>query len=232
MCTVSYIPLSGNDYILTHNRDVGKNRPPAKAPDYHDYNDTRILHPTDPQGGGTWNAISDTQHAFILNGADYDYFPDFDAKKSRGSICIDILTGSIQFPEDKNLTNYDDFTLMHMPRNRSDFNDINEWRWNGSELVYVKREIHVPQFWISRGLYSFSDYVRKENAFRKLLDSLQKIKNTDQKAEKILEFHSQKEVFGEEGFLIDRETAVATVSITQVKSYENKEEMNYYDISD
>src|SRR5690625_3071921 len=170
MCTITYIPLADGGHVLTQNRDVGPARARAIPPETHTYKGKSLKYPVDPQGGGTWNAISDSHQACILNGADYDYYPDFDAPKSRGSLCLDVLTEGSDFLYEEDLTLYDHFTLLYFSLQKED--DILEFRWDGKTLIEKRIESSQPQFWISRGLYSYSDFLRKRKDFDHFLSGL------------------------------------------------------------
>src|SRR5699024_10933056 len=129
MCTITYIPLQDNSYILTQNRDVGKKRVSGTPPDTYMVDEKEMIFPVDPQGGGTWNAISSTEHAFILNGADFDYYPNFNVIKSRGELCINLLTHHENYLEQIELREFDHFTLILVNTENRKV-PIREWRWN------------------------------------------------------------------------------------------------------
>lgn len=214
MCTVTFIPFQDSDYVLTQNRDVSIRRPKAEPPDYHDYHGSSLLYPIDVKGGGTWNAVSSTYQAFILNGADYDYYPDFEAPKSRGSLCLDLLVNGKEFMEDHDFRDYDDFTLIFFPRDRA--SDMDEWRWNGEKLLHRSRPIDEPYMWISRGMYTKDDYTRKRLAFHRFLENIRKVEGLPF-FEDIWSFHHRKTVMDQEGFLISRaQHQLGTVSVMQV----------------
>lgn len=226
MCTVTYLPFSNGDYLLTQNRDVGYHRQRALPPKEREYKGIKLIYPVDPQGGGTWNALSETHHACLLNGADYDYYPDFNAPKSRGSLCLDVLISGENFLREEDLRQYDDFTLLYFTRDQSE--KILEFRWNGEELITEMKDPMKPQIWISRGLYSREDYYRKKRAFDIFLTGIpgEPIGET---ADKIWDFHQQEIVEEKEGFLIDRPPQVRTVSTFQTMIAEGKMQVNYKD---
>ena len=76
MCTLSVLrqPLpSGDDeaplWRVKFNRDERRTRPPALPPVQHIYEEHVAVHPIDPQGGGTWVAVSSAGLVFaLLNG--------------------------------------------------------------------------------------------------------------------------------------------------------------------
>lgn len=59
MCTVSWCNQP-DGYTLFFNRDESRKRPAAIPPDEKSIRGTRILSPTDPEGGGTWLLINQT----------------------------------------------------------------------------------------------------------------------------------------------------------------------------
>jgi|SRR5699024_718729 len=212
MCTISYFPFPDGDHVLTQNRDVGPSRAPAIPPSVRIYKGKELRYPVDPQGGGTWNAASDSHQACILNGAEYDYYPNFDAPKSRGSLCLDVLVEGSEFLHEEDLSVYDDFTLLYFSLDRKE--DIREFRWDGKNLKERRHNSAEPQFWISRGLYSFDDYLRKKEVFDQFVPHVQDA-DPEKTQDLIWDFHLQEIVAGEEGFLIDRPGMVKTVSIFQ-----------------
>lgn len=226
MCTVTFIPSGKSDYVLTQNRDVSIKRPKAQPPEYHDYNGLELLYPVDVKGGGTWNAVSPSHHAFLLNGADYQYYPDFDAPKSRGSLCLEVLADGKRFMEKHDFRDYDDFTLLRFSRNLT--SEIDEWKWNGAELSYIKRPVDQPYMWISRGMYSRDDYLRKSQAFRQFLKGVNTF-NIPEVMDFVWSFHHQKKIKKEEGFLILRPYDLGTVSVFQVAQQEGLLKTRYED---
>jgi|SRR5690625_3044860 len=226
MCTITYIPLADGGHVLTQNRDVGPARARAIPPQTHTYKGKTLKYPVDPQGGGTWNAISSQHQACILNGAGYDYYPDFDAPKSRGSLCLDILTEGPEFLYQEDLTLYDHFTLLYFSHHKKE--DIREFRWNGDELMEKKRDASRPRLWISRGLYSYPDFLRKRNDFDQFLETLDDM-SPEQIAEEVWSFHMKKKVAGEEGYLIDRPGMVKTVSTIQSLFLDGRSSIRYQD---
>lgn len=230
MCTVTFIPFQHSDYVLTQNRDVSTRRPKAEPPDYHDYRGRSLFYPIDVKGGGTWNAVSSSHQAFILNGADYDYYPNFEAPKSRGSLCLDLLVNGKDFMENHDFADYDDFTLVYFPRDRA--SDMDEWRWNSEKLLHRTRPIDEPYMWISRGMYTRDDFNRKRHAFHRFLKDTGKV-DLSEFSENIWSFHHRKLVADLEGFLISRaHHHLGTVSVVQVMQEEGVLTSRYEDRTD
>ncbi len=68
MCTVTYLPLGNNNFILTSNRDetpLRKTIPPKE----YDENGVELTYPKDELAGGTWIGLSDKNRLVcLLNG--------------------------------------------------------------------------------------------------------------------------------------------------------------------
>ncbi len=72
MCTLSLLraPLPGETgatplrWRVMFNRDERRSRTPAQPPRLFDRAGVRVLHPIDPEGGGTWIAVS--EHGLVL----------------------------------------------------------------------------------------------------------------------------------------------------------------------
>lgn len=65
MCTVSWCHQP-NGYTLFFNRDESRSRPTATPPKERVVGHTRCIHPTDPEGGGTWLLVNQYGLSFGL----------------------------------------------------------------------------------------------------------------------------------------------------------------------
>ena len=71
MCTLTIVPgceKTGADYSfrLAFNRDEEHSRPPAQMPTVEVHGNRQAILPRDPEGGGTWIAVTDVGLAFAL----------------------------------------------------------------------------------------------------------------------------------------------------------------------
>ncbi len=72
MCTVTFLPLENNDFILTSNRDVPFARKKAEAPKIYVEDEVEITYPKDGDAGGTWiGASAKNRLICLLNGGFY-----------------------------------------------------------------------------------------------------------------------------------------------------------------
>ena len=53
MCTITFIPKSNNDFILTSNRDEAPGRE-TFPPEIYEEEGVKLLYPKDALAGGTW----------------------------------------------------------------------------------------------------------------------------------------------------------------------------------
>jgi len=58
MCTVTYLPLGNNKFILTSNRDESPTRKTI-SPTKYDENGVQLIYPKDEIAGGTWIGLSE-----------------------------------------------------------------------------------------------------------------------------------------------------------------------------
>ena len=70
MCTVTYLPLKGNDFILTSSRDVPFSREKALHPQEFIEEGIKLWYPKDGKAGGSWIGLSSKNRLIcLLNGA-------------------------------------------------------------------------------------------------------------------------------------------------------------------
>lgn len=68
MCTLTVIPTAAG-YRLAFNRDERPTRPAAVPPAWTAVGGRGVIHPTDPESGGTWLAVNDSGLSLaVLNG--------------------------------------------------------------------------------------------------------------------------------------------------------------------
>ena len=105
MCTVTYIPLSKNEFYLTSNRDEKSTRAEAIPPKKYKINNTAVYFPKDPQAGGTWIAASEKKYTLcLLNGANKNHIKKESYRLSRGQMLLDFFNynDAIHFKQNYN----------------------------------------------------------------------------------------------------------------------------------
>ena len=210
MCTVTYLPV-GEETLLTSSRDVHISRSKALPPDIHDYPDGRILHPLDPDGGGTWCAVHERGWVVILlNGAFFPHRPAPPYRMSRGRLPL-ILSASpcpVRCFQTIDLTGVEPFTcILHRMK------ELIEVRWDGSEKYIHEMDASGRHIWSSCTLYDHQTSVMRARWFDEWVASGQ-----SEHFFSIRDFHLQAgDGDPASSLLMSRPDGNATVSITSLR---------------
>lgn len=153
MCTVTIIPTR-DGFRLATNRDERRTRPAAIPPSARMFGERKALSPTDPLGGGTWIAVTESGMVFtVLNGNPFPMppMPPKEHLVSRGLIIPSIasapsISGAVALTENLPLERLAPFRLVV-----SDGRTIVEAWWARAQLSLHRREI-APSCWVSSGL--------------------------------------------------------------------------------
>ncbi len=224
MCTITFIPKSNRDFILTTNRDEAPGRE-TFPPEIYDEEGARLLYPKDAVAGGTWIGASDKKRIVcLMNGGFVAHQRKSFYRKSRGVVVKDLLKAEILKAE---IANYD-------------FNEIEpftavlvEWGkevqlfqlvWDGTDYHFSEEPL-APQIWSSSPLYPKPLSNKREEWFSEFL-----MQNSNPSPAALLNFHKT----GGEGdissnLVMDR-VYVKTKSITQIIKKGNKIKMDYEDL--
>ncbi|NUM32510.1 MAG: NRDE family protein [Bacteroidetes bacterium] len=227
MCTLSYIPLSHNDYILTSNRDEKYERKSALSPQLYNIKGVNVAYPKDLEKNGTWIAMSDNCYTLCLfNGANTPHKPMKSYKRSRGLILLDFFNYNNinQFLISTDFKGVEPFTLVIIQY----VNQIKlfEIVWNGKQIQIFYKDANKPHIWSSVMIYESEIRIHRKKMFDDFIN-----KNNETTFEKeILNFHKNKDFTDKKQNLIIKTEIVSTVSITQVLKNGLKTEMKYHDL--
>lgn len=223
MCTVTFLPLGSNNFILTSNRDEQKKRetlPPGKYKE----NGVELVFPKDKLAGGTWIGTSSKNRLIcVLNGAFENHLKKPSYKKSRGVIAKEILKED-QFElyiDNLDLNNIEPFTLIIVDWNNDALN-LFELIWDEQNKRFSKLA-NEPKIWSSSTLYSNEIKETRRNWFNNW------ISKKEFTSESILKFHHS-EIGDKEQSVLMKRSYVETVSITSVKKENEILEMLYEDV--
>ncbi len=231
MCTVTYIYLNNNNFILTSSRDVPFSREKADLPKQYIEEGISLYYPKDGKAGGTWIGFSDKKRMIcLLNGGFKNHKQQEYYIKSRGLIVKELLSSDdiTKACETIDLEKVEPFTLVIVAWIKKI--DLFEFVWDGNNKHFniLKQENHI---WSSSTLYTDAIKNRRKSWFKKweLEHHPQnpKIKNVKND---ILKFHH---TAGEGDSNVDvlmKRVKVGTVSITQVIKNNNDIKMNYEEI--
>jgi len=224
MCTVTFVPLTENEFVLTSNRDEAPDRMTI-PPEIYSINETKVLFPKDKNAGGTWIGASEKNRVLCLLNGGFEYHKRLDKyRASRGIIVRDLLVCQ-NFAEAVNgvdLTNIEPFTLVIV-----DWNDslkCFELVWDGSDK-HFKELPNEPIIWSSSTLYTEAMKEERKSWFETF-----KTKSV-LTSETLLKFHNTAGTENENyGVVMDR-GFVKTTSITQIKKLGQNVMMNFQDLN-
>lgn len=223
MCTLTFIPKSDTEFILTSNRDEAPNRSTSHPKVYHE-GGVRLLYPKDDLAGGSWIGVSDKERIIsLLNGGFMAHERQSEYRMSRGIILKDLLVAEDVFKtiDNYNFMGIEPFTIVMV--NWANRSQIHQLVWDG-EAVHFEEKPWAPQIWSSALLYSEEMRKMREVWFAEFL--FEKIAPTE---EELLYFHKNAGSGDTNTDLIMDRGFVKTKSITQISLSDNLH-MRYEDL--
>lgn len=221
MCTVTFLPLSDQSFVLTSSRDVGYQREKASFPASYKEKDVPLCYPRDGKAGGTWIGTSRNNRLIcLLNGGFRNHIRKDDYPKSRGLIVKELLIAE-NFEEACNTIELDliePFTLVVVSWEKG--LGLFEFVWDGYQRHFRPMDLK-PAIWSSSTLYDDRMKEMRERWFEHWLNE-GKIS-----PEGILGFHKNAGTGDPETDVFMKRERVGTVSITQVVKNENQVDMLY-----
>lgn len=221
MCTVTYLPLGNNDFILTSNRDEQPTRETIK-PEVYKEDGVSLTYPKDVLAGGTWIGLSDKNRLVcLLNGGFESYEREVSYKMSRGIIVKAILK-SDDF--ENYINNFDfigiePFTIVLVDWNVDLITYELVWDGKRKHFTALKQE---PKIWSSSTLYTKEEKELRNVWFKDWLNNNQKMNQ-----EEILKFHHNSDLGTPENSPKMKRFYVETVSVTSVVKRASKATLNY-----
>lgn len=223
MCTVTFLPLEDQGFILTSNRDelVGrKTLPPQKYTE----NNVEMLYPKDTAAGGTWIGVSEKNRLIcVLNGGFEKHIRQVPYGKSRGLISKELLQkDAIQPAIDMlELNDVEPFTMVIIDWNENDYS-LFELVWDGTSK-HFKRLEKTPNIWSSSTLYTRENAAMRADWFYDWV----KVNNFSQ--QDILSFHHLEKGDREQAILMKR-SYIETVSVSSVQKTKKGLDFSYEDL--
>lgn len=224
MCTVTYLPLANNDFILTSNRDVTIRRVPASVPQIEQLEAIKLIYPKDGAAGGTWMGANDNGRVVcLLNGGFEKHIYNPPYRKSRGLVVKDILSGEdLDILETYDLKGIEPFTLLVL--DAADEFQFRELVWDGTQKHLTSTDTSYPKIWSSSTLYDSAMRAKRKDWFGSWL-----IQNARYSQDQILDFH---ETAGEGDPTVDVQMnrgIIRTVSISSIHKRANYLTFFYHD---
>jgi uncharacterized protein with NRDE domain len=224
MCTVTYLPLHNNNFILTSNRDETPLRKTIPPKTYTE-NGVELTYPKDELAGGTWIGTSNKNRLVcLLNGEFKKHVRNTPYKMSRGIIVKNILSADDAFSyiHDFNFDNIEPFTIVLVDWKHQ--LETYELVWDG-RTKHFKKLAQEPRIWSSSPLYTDEMKNLRQNWFGDWL-----LENKEFSQEKILEFHNNESFGNAETSIKMKRPFVETVSITSIEKREKNVSMEYFDV--
>lgn len=222
MCTVTFLPLTNNNFILTSNRDEQKERE-TYHPQRYFQDGVEMTFPKDKTAGGTWIGTSSKNRLVcVLNGAYKKHVRKNNYKKSRGVLAKEMLKEENlqQHVAQLDLNNIEPFTMLILDWNKG--LSLFELVWDETQKHFKKLK-NEPQIWSSSTLYSDEIKMVRKKWFQNW------IAENEFNSEQILAFHHSEIGDKEQSVLMKRST-VETVSITSIKKENKTVEILYEDL--
>tara|TARA_B110000046_G_scaffold185300_1_gene226442 strand:- start:43 stop:498 length:456 start_codon:yes stop_codon:yes gene_type:complete len=151
MCTVTYLPLGNNNFILTSNRDEAPSRK-TTPPKLYEEDGVKLTYPKDELAGGTWIGTSNKKRLVcLLNGGFESYERETSYKMSRGIIVKAILKSNNfeNYIHDFDFIGIEPFTIVLVDWNT----DLKTYElvWDGKQKHFTTLK-QVPRIWSSSTL--------------------------------------------------------------------------------
>lgn len=223
MCTVTYLPLGNNQFILTSNRDETPLRKTISPKKYLE-NDAELTYPKDELAGGTWIGTSNKNRLVcLLNGAFKNHTRNTYYKMSRGIIVKNILSANnaVAYINEFNFIDIEPFTLILVDYQNQ--LETYELVWDGTQKHFIKLA-QEPKIWSSSSLYSDEMKQQRNEWFAKWL-----LENNEFHQHKIIEFHQTENLGNIEVSPKMKRSFVETVSTTSIKKIKNTVDFIYVD---
>ncbi|MCF6212970.1 MAG: NRDE family protein [Flavobacteriaceae bacterium] len=223
MCTVTYLPLPNNNFILTSNRDVPFSREKALAPKTYKEDGINITYPKDGKAGGTWIGLSEKKRLICLLNGGYEYHTSRNSyRMSRGVILKALLKSEsvLTALDELDLTAIEQFTLVIVDWQKD--LHLYEFVWDGTQK-HLKKLAQEPHIWSSSTLYDPSVKKLRENWFTAW-------QNQEFTTDNILKFHHTAGIGDSNIDVLMNRGLGGTVSITSVKKNNDSIEINYEDV--
>lgn len=224
MCTVTFVPLAEDEFVLTSNRDEAPGRE-TFPPKTYEEDGVNLLYPKDAVAGGTWIGSSDRKRVVtLMNGGFVAHERKPYYGRSRGLIVKDLLMvpDLFVYVNSYDFSEIEPFTAVIVDWSKS--LNLYEVVWDG-ERIHLSAEPLQPKIWSSSPLYP-EDYQKlRQQWFSTFLKEHEHVSPDD-----VLLFHQTAGEGDPHSNVVMDRGFVKTKSITQVVKSEKKVEMHYNDL--
>lgn len=224
MCTVTFLPIANDGFILTSNRDIPYSRERALQPKEYIEDGVKLWYPKDGKAGGTWFGTSEMNRAICLLNGGFKYHTSRGSYRiSRGIIVKDLLRAEdfLTAVNNINLDGVEPFTTVIVEWNGKTV--LRQLVWDGVDK-HLERLSLQPHIWSSTTLYDPEVRKMREEWFGAWLNSQELTQKN------ILKFHKTAGI-GDPyiDVMMDRKMG-GTVSITSIVHQHGELKTYYEDI--
>jgi len=222
MCTVVFIPDNKKVFFASL-RDESPLRERAMAPDIFTDSNVSFLSPKDPAAGGTWIGANDHGNIIILlNGGFENHQRKNYYRKSRGIIVSELL--AIESPAKEwtgiDMKDIEPFTLILWNEK-----ELLRLTWDGIKKHTIQLDATIPHIWSSATLYNTEVRDQRTYLFKKWIATAPIASKRS-----VLNFFKTF-IDPTNGFIMNRDEKIKTLSYTTIEINHGKAEMNYYDLA-
>lgn len=233
MCTVSYLPLPGEGFIITSTRDEKSIRKPAMPPEKYDIYNEKVYFPRDTDAGGTWIASSPGGHTLcLLNGGFIIHESSPPYRRSRGLVLLDFyrFNDVTRFRYEYDFSGIESFTLLIRNFYGTALGvadpQFDEIRWDGEQVHHAPLSPELPAIWSSVTLYSAEVISQRRQWFEQWLAG-----RPEMTVGSAVNFHKTAGTGNiQNDILMNRDNVVRTVSITSILRDPLRYEYYYEDV--
>lgn len=206
MCTLT-LSLQHDRSIITSNRDVHRDRPPAEPPTWHNYRGRDLFFPRDGLAGGSWIAHTrDRQVGILLNGAFENHRRAASYRMSRGHVLLELMASEDVRREMEviDLIGIEPFTFVFLERYPT------ELRWDGAKRYFRSYPEQGNWIWSSSTLFDRGTRLRRRHRFEEYLSGL-----PQPDPDRLWDLHGQHRIERHEGYVLNRACGIQTVARVQ-----------------
>lgn len=227
MCTLTYLPQTKQNFILTSSRDESPLRPAALWPNWYSLKGKKLFFPKDGLAKGTWIGYAKPRIISLLNGGFERHKHQPPYRMSRGLVVRDglLADSSTAFLEDYPLDGIEPFTLLLLEVLPT--LSFRELVWDGQQRHLRALDPTQPHIWSSSPLYDASMRATRRNWF----DTWRATHATDS-ADAIWAFHHEGGEGDPKTAIKMRRAQVRTRSLTQFEKRESTLHFRYEDLEE
>ena len=204
-------------------RDESPARPRALHPQIFNHNNNLTLFPKDQSAGGTWVGTNNNGTIIILLNGGFVCHERREAyAKSRGLIVTELLTESnpVNAWSSLDLSNIEPHTLVIWHHQQ-----LYHLTWDGTTSHVMEKDSNQSHIWSSSTLYNLSATQNRKQWFEQWMT-----KSNDFTAQSLLDFFRAS---GDthNGFVINRNEVVKTLSMTLITANNSETSFLYHDFA-